>query len=261
MSSKNGSFKDRIFHFWPQDVVRITMTSKVCAIFGAGSGNGAAFAKRFLAEGYMVAICSRNVDSMTKLASSLGPPDKIRGYACDVTVDDSVTAAVSKIKEEFKSSISSVVYNAGSGGFMPLNEWKPQDIVAASDVNAAGLFRVATAVKPDMEAMGGGNICVVGAGAALRGRPMTVGFAAGKAAQRSVAQSLAREWGPIKIHVSYIVLDGIILSDKTKSWMPDKEDDFFMHSDGIADAVWTLCNQSQSAWTFELDLRPFGEKW
>jgi len=236
-------------------------SSKVAAVFGAGPGNGAAFAKKFLSEGYKVAVCSRSAEKMTELASSLGSPDKIRGYACDVTSDTSVQTAVESIKSEFGSPISSVIYNAGSGGFMPLEDWKPQDVVTAADINAAGLFRVATCVKADMEAMGGGNICVIGAGAALRGRPMTVGFAAGKAAQRSVAQSLAREWGPKKIHVSYIVLDGIILSDKTKEWMPGKGEDFFIHSDDIADAVWSLCNQPQSTWTFELDLRPFGESW
>lgn len=238
------------------------MTSKVAAIFGAGAGNGAAFAKKFLSQGYLVAVCSRNADSMKDLAASLGSMEKICGFACDVTSDNSVETAVKNIKSEFGAPISTVVYNAGSGGFKPLDEWKPQEIVAASDVNAAGLFRVATAVKPDMEAMeGGANICVIGAGAALRGRPMTVGFAAGKAAQRSVAQSLAREWGPKKIHVSYIVLDGIILSDKTKAWMPGKEEDFFITSEGIADSVWSVCNQPQNAWTFELDLRPFGETW
>ena len=105
-------------------------------------------------------------------------------------------------------------------------------------------------------------LVAIGAGASLRGRPMTIGFASGKAAQRSVAQSLARAYGPEKIHVSYIVLDGIVLSEKTKAWKPaDKGDDFFIHSDDIADAVWNLCNQPESTWTFELDLRPFGESW
>ena len=237
------------------------MVSKVAAIFGAGPGNGAVFAKKFLSEGYLVAVCSRSAEKMSELAASLGPPDKIRGVACDVTSDASVQTAVDSIQKEFGAPITSVIYNAGSGGFMPLGQWKPEDIVTAADINAAGLFRVATSVLPQMEAAGGGNIVVIGAGAAWRGRPMTVGFAAGKAAQRSVAQSLARDWGPKKIHVSYVVLDGVVLSDRTKEWMPGKDDDFFIHSDDIADAVWTLVNQPQSTWTFELDLRPYGEAW
>jgi NAD(P)-dependent dehydrogenase (short-subunit alcohol dehydrogenase family) len=237
-------------------------SSKLAAIFGAGPGNGAAFAKKFLAQGYVVACCSRSAEKMADLAASLGPTEKIKGYACDVTSDASVDAAVERIKTDFGTSIHTVIYNAGSGGFKPIDEWTPHEIVAAADINAAGLFRVAKAVKQDMTEGGGGNICVIGAGASLRGRPATVGFASGKAAQRSVAQSLARAYGPEKIHVSYIVLDGIVLSERTKAWKPaDKGDDFFIHSDDIADAVWNLCNQPESTWTFELDLRPFGESW
>jgi NAD(P)-dependent dehydrogenase (short-subunit alcohol dehydrogenase family) len=236
------------------------MSNKVAAILGAGPGNGAAIAQKFLAEGYKVAVCSRNADAMNKLAESLGPSDKVRGYPCDVTSDAAVTCAFESIKQDL-GAVSAVLYNAGSGGFKPVDQWSADEITKAADINAAGLFRAATAALPHFESLGGGNIVVIGAGAALRGRPMTVGFAAGKAAQRSVAQSLARAWGPKKIHVSYIVVDGLVLSDQTKKLMPDKPDDFYLHSDAIAEAVWTLVNQKESAWTFELDVRPFGESW
>lgn len=230
----------------------------VAAILGAGPGNGAAFAQRFLKEGYFVAVCSRNVESMAKLAASLGTPEKIRGYACDVTSDAAVSKTFASIQADF-GPVTTVVYNAGSGGFKPVKEWTAAEITQAADINAAGLYRAATTVLPHFEANGGGNLVVIGAGAAWRGRPMTVGFAAGKAAQRSVAQSLARAYGPQKVHVSYIVVDGVVLSENTKAW--GKGDDFFLHSDAIADAVWMLVNQDQSAWTFELDIRPFGENW
>lgn len=236
------------------------MSNRVVAIFGAGPGNGAAFADKFLAEGYTVAVCSRNADAMNKLAESLGPPDKVRGYPCDVTSDTAVMLAFETIKKDL-GPVSAVIYNAGSGGFKPVEQWSADEITKAADINAAGLYRAAMAALPHFESLGGGNIVVIGAGAALRGRPMTVGFAAGKAAQRSVAQSLARAWGPKKIHVSYIVLDGIVMNDETKKFMPDKPDDFYLHSDAIAEAVWTLVNQKESAWTFELDVRPFGETW
>lgn len=100
----------------------MALSNKVAAIFGAGPGNGAAFAKKFLAQGYVVAVTSRSAEKMADLAASLGPTDKIKGYACDVTSDVSVDAAVETIKKDFGTAIHTVVYNAGSGGFKPLDE-------------------------------------------------------------------------------------------------------------------------------------------
>lgn len=255
-----------------------TVLRPVAAIIGAGPGNGAAFAKQFLAQGYSVAVCSRNAESMNKLADSIAATGAasapsssstaaamIRGYACNVSSDTAIALTFASIQKDL-GPISTVVYNAGSGAFKPLSDWSADEITQMTDINAAGLFRVANAVLPHFQAHDDSiipkNIVVIGAGSALRGRPMTVGFAAAKAAQRSVAQSLARDWGAKKkIHVSYIVLDGIISSDQAKAWMPDKPREFFMQSDDIAESVWSLVNQKQSAWTFELDLRPFGESW
>ena len=238
----------------------VVMSYRVVAILGAGPGNGQAFARRFLTESYKVAVLSRSAEAMKKLAASLGPEDTIKGYSCDVTSDEAVAAAFENIEKDL-GPVSTVIYNAGSGGFKPVDAWEPGEITMAADINAAGLFRAATAALPQLEKNGGGNIVVVGAGAATRGRPMTVGFAAGKAAQRSVAQSLARAWGPKKIHVSYLVIDGMIDSEKTRSFMADKPADFFLQSDDIAETIWQTCQQKPSAWTFELDVRPFGETW
>jgi NADP-dependent 3-hydroxy acid dehydrogenase YdfG len=235
--------------------------SRVAAIFGAGAGNGAAFAKRFLREGYSVAVLSRSKDSMDTLAATLGPNDRVRGYPCDVTSDGDVAAALDAIRTDFGGPVSTVVYNAGSGAFKPFDQWQADEITAASNVNAAGLFRVAKAAKEQLVQSDLANIVVVGAGAATRGRPMTVGFAAGKAAQRSVAQSLARAWGPEHIHVSYMIIDGMIDGDRARTVVPDKPADFFLQSDDIAEAIWNVVNQKKSAWTFEFDVRPFGETW
>lgn len=234
--------------------------TRVAAIFGAGPGNGAAFAARFLKEGYAVAVLSRNADAMQKLAASLGSDDKVRGYPCDVCSDEAVKTALENIKKEL-GPVSTVIYNAGSGGFKPIEQWTASDIIAAADINAAGLFRVATAAKSQLLQSDQANIVVVGAGAATRGRPNTVGFAAGKAAQRSVAQSLARAYGPEKIHVSYMVIDGIIDTEAARTWMIGKPDDFFLKSEDMADAIVNVVNQKSSAWTFEFDVRPFGETW
>jgi NADP-dependent 3-hydroxy acid dehydrogenase YdfG len=236
------------------------MAQRVAAIVGAGPGNGAAFARKFLDEGFKVAVLSRSIDSMTKLAADLGNTEQVKGYACDVTSDNSVNAAFELIQKEF-GPVSTVVYNAGSGGFKPLEQWTAAEVTMAADTNASGLYRAAQAAFPQLESNGGGNLCVIGAGAATRGRPMTVGFAAGKAAQRSVAQSLARAWGPKKIHVSYLVIDGVIDGDRARSLVGDKPDEFFLKSEDIANVIWNICEQKPSAWTFELDVRPFAEEW
>ena len=112
-----------------------------------------------------------------------------------------------------------------------------------------------------MRAKGEGNIIIIGATASLRGNIGTVPFASAKAAQRSLAQSLAKTLGPENIHVSYVIVDGVIGLERTKKNMSDKPEDFFMNPDHIAESVYFLSRQPKSAWTFELDLRPFGEKW
>jgi NADP-dependent 3-hydroxy acid dehydrogenase YdfG len=196
---------------------------------------------------------------MQELAVLLG--DQVMGYACDVSSDQAVKEAFENIKKDL-GPVSTVVYNAGGGGFKPWEDWTAAEITECANTNASGLFRAAVCALPQLEEHEDGrNIVVVGASAATRGRPMTVGFAAGKAAQRSVAQSLARAWGPKKIHVSYLIIDGMIQSEKMKAFMPGKPDDFFLDSDDIAETVWNVVNQKPSSWTFELDVRPFGETW
>ena len=237
----------------------ITM-SPVAAIVGAGPGNGAAFAARFLKEGYSVAVLSRSSEAMETLAKSLGS-SKAKGYACNVTSDEAVNAAFANIQKDL-GPVSTVIFNAGPGGFKPIEQWKASEITSMTDINAAGLYRVATAAKPQLlQSDHQANIVVIGAGAATRGRPATVGFAAAKAAQRSVAQSLARAWGPEKIHVSYMIIDGVIDGERARSFLKDKPDDFFLKSEHIADAIVNVVNQESSAWTFEFDIRPFGETW
>ncbi len=90
---------------------------------------------------------------------------------------------------------------------------------------------------------------------------MTGAFASAKAAQRSLAQTLARSLGPRGIHVAYVIVDGVIDMPRTRELLVDRPDDFFLNPDAIAESVWQLAQQDRSAWTFELDLRPFGEKW
>jgi NAD(P)-dependent dehydrogenase (short-subunit alcohol dehydrogenase family) len=128
-------------------------------------------------------------------------------------------------------------------------------------VNALGALAASQQVIPAMKAAGAGTIIFIGATASLRGGPQTAAFAPAKAAQRSLAESMARSLWPQKIHVALIVIDAVVDLPRTRKNMPDKPDDFFIQPDAIAStAVW-LAKQPRSAWTFEAIVRPFGEKW
>ena len=157
--------------------------------------------------------------------------------------------------------IETIIYNAGNARWGNVDAIKASEVLPGFDVDAAGLIRAVQAVLPAMRSAGNGNIIVVGAGAALRGRPETLAFASAKAAQRSICQSLARQLGPEGIHVAFLVLDGVVDIASTMARMADKPKDFFLSAAGVADAALALTQQDRQAWTFELDLRPYGENW
>lgn len=213
--------------------------------------------RRFSAEGFAVSLVSRQGDKMEEAAATL---TNARGYACDLSNSAEIPDVLAQIAAD-QGPVSVLVYNASSGAWGTADEVTPEELRANLEVNAVGLLTAAQAVLPGMRAAKKGTILAVGASAALRGRAATIAFAAGKAAQRSVAQSLARQLGPENIHVAYMVLDGVVDLERSRARMPDKPDTFFMDPDAIAEAAWMLYSQDRQAWTFELDLRPFGETW
>jgi len=233
------------------------MSRPVTAILGAGPGNGMAFARRFSAEGHALALCSRDGERMAAAAAEF---PEARGYAYDLCDTQAAQETFAAIERDL-GPVNTVIHNAGPGVWGTVDDLTPEDLMTNMDVNAAGLMRAAQAVLPQMRKQGGGNIVVIGAGAAMRGRAATIAFAAGKAAQRSVAQSLARHLGAEGIHVSYVVIDGVIDLESARTRMPDKPDSFFLKPDAIAESVWALTRQDPSAWSFEIDLRPFVESW
>lgn len=233
------------------------MTKKVCAVIGVGPGNGAALARRFSDDGYAVALLARSTDTTAELAASL--PDA-RAFACDVTDAGSVARAFAAIRAEL-GEVDVLVFNAGSGVFGTLDDVTAADFESAWRVNALGLFLAAKEVVPAMKAAGSGAIVVIGATASRRGVPRTTAFAPAKAAQRSLCEALARQLGPSGIHVALIVVDGVVDLPRTRAAMKDKPDDFFVKPAGVADLAAALVAQDRSAWTFEAEVRPFGESW
>jgi NADP-dependent 3-hydroxy acid dehydrogenase YdfG len=181
-------------------------------------------------------------------------------FAWDVRDPAAAGRVVEQIRRDL-GPVQTLVYNAGSGEFSTIDEATLEGYQAAWEVNARGLFAAAKAVLPDMRAAGGGALIAVGATASIRGGAASASFASAKAAQRSLAQSMARHLGPERIHVAYVVLDGVVNLERTRARMPGKPEAFFLEPRQIAEAVWFLAQQEPQAWTFELDLRPFGEKW
>lgn len=230
---------------------------KVCAVVGVGPGNGAAFARRFAAEGYAVALMARGTQLSGQLASQL---PSARAYACDVTDAASVERAFEATRADL-GEVDVVVYNAGSGVWGTLDQIDAAAFESCWRVNTLGALLVAKQVAPAMRKRGEGAIVFIGATASRRGMPRTTAFAPAKAAQRSLAESLARQLWPAGIHVSLVVIDGVVDLPATRQRMPDKPDSFFVEPDDVAETVFRLTAQPRSAWSFEVEARPFGETW
>jgi NAD(P)-dependent dehydrogenase (short-subunit alcohol dehydrogenase family) len=230
---------------------------RVCAVVGVGPGNGAAFAKRFANEGYAVALLARKTDFTQGLSATLPAS---RAYSCDVADAASVDRAFASIRADL-GDVDVLVYNAGSGVWGTVEEVTPADFESSWRINTLGALLAAKQVIPAMKNAKHGSIIFVGATASRRGNVKTAAFAPAKAAQRSLAESMARHLWPAGIHVSVIIVDGAVDLAATRKRMPDKPDSFFIKPDDVADtAVW-LTRQKPSAWSFEVEARPSGETW
>jgi NAD(P)-dependent dehydrogenase (short-subunit alcohol dehydrogenase family) len=229
------------------------MTKPSCAIVGIGPKNGSAFARGFAAAGYRIALLSRSTSVSERLAAELGDA---KAYACDVADPASVSRAFAAVRTDFGDP-EVLIYNAGSGVWKAVDEVSAAEFELSWRVNALGALVASQQVLPAMRKSGRGNIVFVGATASLRGKPKTSAFAAAKAAQRSLAQSMARQFGPEGIHVSLMIIDGQIGDPD----LPLEAAKDRLHPKHIADAALALTRQPASAWSFEIDLRPQNENW
>jgi NAD(P)-dependent dehydrogenase (short-subunit alcohol dehydrogenase family) len=229
----------------------------VCAVVGIGPGNGEAFARRFAADGYAVALMSRRPDLTAKLAAEL---PLAKAFACDVSDAESVAAACERTRAEL-GDVDVLIFNAGSGVWGTVEEVSAEDFERSWRVNTLGLFLSARQVIPAMRAKGQGAIVVVGATASRRGVAGTAAFAPAKMAQKGLAESMARHLGPAGIHVAVIVVDGIVRSPAAQARFPDRPADAFIAPTAVADIAAHLVKQDRSAWSFEVEARPFAEKW
>ena len=230
---------------------------RVAVVAGVGPGNGAALARRFAAGGYTVALLARDVATIVDLAADM---EGAVAYGCDVSDPSAVTIVFEKINKDL-GAVDVLLFNAGSGVFKSVEEITPADFEAAWRVNAYGSFLCSQAVIPAMKARGTGAILFTGATASRRGGKATAAFAPAKAAQRSLAESMARALWPLGIHVGLMIVDGVVDLPRTRAAMPAKKDDFFVDPEGLAETAWFLAHQDRRAWSFEVEVRPFGENW
>lgn len=233
------------------------MDRPVCVVVGVGPGNGASIARRFAAGGHAVALLARSPDPGEELARTL---NGARFYACDVTSESQVADTFGCISDDLGDP-DVLVYNAGSGVWGDVESITPSAFEDAWRVNALGTLLVAKQVIPAMKRRGRGAIILIGATASLRGVPRTAAFAPAKAAQRSLAESMARHLWPVGIHVALVIIDGVVDVERSRAAMPDKPDEFFVKPDDVAATVHWLSGQPRSAWAFEVGARPFGETW
>ena len=233
------------------------MANPVCAVVGIGPGNGAALARRFAAAGYDLALVSRSGELSGRLSREL---KGARAFECDAGDPASITNTFAAIQSSI-GAVDALVYNAGSGTWGTVEEVTPEDFERSWRVNALGLLATAQAVIPEMKRKGQGSIVVIGATASRRGGARAAAFAPAKAAQRSLAESMARHLWPAGIHVSLIVIDGVVDLPRTRERLPGKPDEFFVKPDDVAATALWLVRQPRSAWAFEVEARPFGETW
>ena len=231
--------------------------NKVCVVMGVGPGNGEAFVRRFADEGFQVAMLARSEAYLKQLEQSV---PGTHAFPCDLMEPAQITSVLADIEKRL-GPVSVMLYNAGGGIFKSVEEASLEDFEANWRINVQGLVAATKAVLPQLRQHDTASLIVTSASAATRGRATTAPFASAKAAQRSLAQSLARQLGPEKIHVANVVIDGVVDLPRTREWLADKPEEFFVKPSAVADAVWNLCQQDPSAWTFELDVRPFGESW
>lgn len=229
----------------------------VCVVAGVGPGNGESFVRQFASAGYRVAMIARRAAPLTQLADTI---TGAHAYPCDVSDEHAVAQTFAAIRSEH-GPIDTLIYNAGKGVWGDIETVSAADFEAAWRVNTLGLFITAKAAIGQMQEAGAGTIIVIGATASLRGVAGTAAFAPAKAAQRTLAQSLARHLGPRGIHVASIIVDGVIGGPETRKQFASRPDDAFIDPDAIAASALTLARQPKSAWSFEIDLRPFNEKW
>jgi NAD(P)-dependent dehydrogenase (short-subunit alcohol dehydrogenase family) len=233
------------------------MSRKRALVTGVGPGTGTAVVRRFAEGGYDVAMLARSEDRLRQIEQEIG---HAKAYPVDVSDTASFDQTLDRILSEFGPP-EVAIHNAVGGAFGNFMQIDPGKLQQNFQVNVMALLHLARRVAPAMIEAGMGAIVATGNTSALRGKSNFAGFAPTKAAQRILAEAIARELGPKGIHVAYVVIDAVIDVPWTRAARPDAPDDFFIQPTDIADEIWHVVHQPRSAWSFNVEIRPFKESW
>lgn len=239
--------------------------SQVALIIGAGDATGSAIAKRFAREGMVTCVTRRHADKLQPLVDEINAAGgQAHGFGSDARKEEEVVALVEKIEREI-GPIEVLVFNIGANVRNSILEQTAREYFKVWEMACFAGFLVGREVAKRMVPRQHGTILFTGATAGLRGSANFAAFAGAKSALRVLAQSMARELGPKQIHVAHVVVDGAIDTAFIRDTFPEryalKSQDGILNPDHIAENYWYLHTQPRDAWTHELDLRPWIEKW
>ena len=238
---------------------------KVVLVVGAGDSTGGAIAKRFAQEGFVACVTRRSADKLEPLVAGIrAQGGEAHGFACDARKEDDVIALIEQIENQI-GPIEAFVFNIGANVPCSILEETARKYFKIWEMACFSGFLNAREVAKRMVKRQRGTILFTGATAGLRGASGFAAFAGAKHGIRALAQSMARELGPLNIHVAHVVVDGAIDTDFIRDNFPEKyatkDQDGILNPEHIADNYWYLHSQPRDAWTFELDLRPWSERW
>lgn len=240
-------------------------TNKVVLVIGAGDATGGAIAKRFAREGYIACVTRRSADKLQTLVDEIrAEGGQAFGFGSDARKEEEVNALVEQIERDI-GPIEAFVFNIGANVPCSILDETPRKYFKIWEMACFAGFLTSQAVAKRMVTRERGTLLFTGATAGLRGAAGFAAFAGAKHAIRALAQSMARELGPRSIHVAHVVVDGAIDTAFIRDTFPDlyarKDQDGILDPEHIAENYWFLHSQPRDAWTFELDLRPWMERW
>lgn len=244
-----------------------TASHDTAIVFGAGvpDGLGGAIATRFAQAGLHVMLVGRTMAKLEATAARIRfNGGSAEAMVADVTIENEQAKLFERVGQR-GARLASVIYNAGNNRMTAFAELTPDAFEAYWRVCCFGGFLTAKLALPILSAQGSGSLLFTGASASLRGKPAFGHFASAKGALRNLAQALAREYGPSGVHVAHIIIDGVVNGDKAQTnfsaYLDSLGKDGALDPAAVAEAFWSVHAQPRSAWTHELDLRPFSENW
>lgn len=242
-----------------------TESRKVALVIGAGDATGGAIARRFAREGYVACVVRRSEEKLQPLLERIrADGGEAYGFGTDARKEEEVSALIEQIENEI-GPIEAFIFNIGANVPCSILEETPRKYFKIWEMACFSGFLTSQAVARRMVARKRGSILFTGATAGLRGGANFAAFAGAKHAIRALAQSMARELGPLNVHVAHVVVDGAIdtafIRDNFPERYAQKDQDGILDPEHIAENYWYLHSQPRDAWTFELDLRPWMERW